>query len=314
MRFMGEHWMKVLMSLLLVFLLLAPASAAEPQKLPLETPQEVAAFLQEISVTIKAGHAEGSGTAVVRKIGKEDVTFILTAAHVVDGLRSEKEVVAPDGTKRTKVTFDDCSLVQEVRQEGRRVGEWKFDAKVIRFNTEQDLAALEVRKRGFLKHSAEFWKSDVIPAVGTELFHCGSPGGQTVGANSVTDGSVAQIGRTFEGETGEFDQATVSSLPGSSGGGVFEKDSGAYVGMLTMGLRGQDSFAYYIPIRRIQNWAEESGMLWLIDGTVKPPTKDELDDMPVEETSFGSRTNAEEDTEEKGMYYLIRREDAPVQD
>ena len=278
------------------------AVAAEKPKL---TPQDIAAKLQEVSVTIKASNAEGSGTAIIRKIGSEKVTFIWTAAHVVDGLRKTKEVIASDGTKRTKVEFDDCSLVQEVRQDGRRVGEWKFDAQIIRFSAEEDLALLKVRKVGFLDASADFYLGDEIPAVGTEALHCGSPGGQSVGANSVTDGLVAQIGRTFQGEQGEFDQATVSSLPGSSGGGVFDKETGLYIGMLTMGLRGQDSFAYYIPIRRMKKWAGDNGLLWAIDQSADMPTPEELKAMPVE--NAGGFGGEQKEPESEGLFHLIQR-------
>lgn len=281
---------------------LVGTAMAESKEKP-KTPQQIAAHLQDVSVTIKAGYAEGSGTAIVREIGKEKTTFIWTAAHVVDGLRKTKEVIAADGTKRTKVAFDDCALVQEVRQDGRRVGEWKFDAQIVKFSAEQDLALLKVRKVGFLDASAAFHLAEDIPAVGTELFHCGSPGGQSVGANSVTDGSVAQIGRTFQGEDGEFDQATVSSLPGSSGGGVFDKTTGEYVGMLTMGLRGQDSFAYYIPVRRMQKWAKDVGLLWAIDPSVDPPTPEELKKIPVEDAG---EFNKMKDLEKEGLYYLLR--------
>lgn len=268
----------------------------------LSSPQQVAAHLQEVSVTIKAAGSQGSGTAVVRKIEGQPVTFVWTAAHVVDGLRRTVEVIAPDGTKRTKVTFEDCDLVQEVRQDGRRVGEWQFDAQVVRFDAEEDLALLRVRKVGFLEASATFWLKDEIPAVGTELFHCGSPGGQEVGANSVTDGAVAQIGRTFPGEKGEFDQATVASLPGSNGGGVLDKATGEYVGMLTMGLTGQDSFAYYIPIRRMKTWAEKAGLMWALDPSAKVPSADDLKKLPIEDSGdFGKRAPLD-----AALFHLIR--------
>lgn len=287
---------------LCVLALCSSVAAQEPQ-----TPQQVAAHLQDISVTIKAGSSEGSGTAVVRKIDGEDVTFIWTAAHVVDGLRQEKSVIAVDGTKRTRVEFLDCALVQEVRQDGRRVGEWKFDARIVKFSATEDLALLEVRKKGFLNQSATFYLKPEIPAVGSELWHCGSPGGQSLGANSVTDGTVAQIGRTFEGEPGEYDQATVSSLPGSSGGGVFDKATGEYVGMLTMGLRGQDSFAYYIPVRRMKKWADEVGLTWALDPAAKAPTLDELKKLSVEDSgTFDSSTpEAAKHSLPEGLFYLI---------
>jgi len=299
--------MKGIVSLVIVCCLLSATWAAEP----LDSPQKVAAYLQEISVTVRAGESQGSATAVNRTIDGENVTFLLTAAHVVDGLRKQEEVITPDGDKRVKITFEDCALVQEVRQAGRRVGEWKFDAKVISYDAGEDVAVLEVRKRDFLKESARFYLKEEIPGVGTELFHCGSPGGQDVGANSVTPGGLAQIGRTFPEFTGEFDQATVASLPGSSGGGVFLKDTGEYVGMLTLGLVGQDSFAYYIPMRRISKWAAKSNLAWLLDPGVKPPTREKLESMPIEPNTF-NRTDPSEG--KSNLYFLISKPPAPPKD
>ena len=53
--------------------------------------------LQQISVTIKAGDAQGSGNIVTRKIGDDTVSFVWTAAHVVDNLRAVRTVVTADG-------------------------------------------------------------------------------------------------------------------------------------------------------------------------------------------------------------------------
>jgi len=298
---------RLMFSWICVTLVLCASLGYAEEKQTLETPQDVAAYLQEISVTIKAGYAEGSGTAIVRKIDGEEVTFVWTAAHVVDGLRKEKTVVTPDGTKRTKVVFDDCSLVQEVRQDGRRVGEWKFDARVLRFSAEEDLSLLMVRKRGLLEASARFYLEDEIPAVGTELYHCGSPGGQSLGANSVTSGILSQIGRTFPDEIGEFDQATVACLPGSSGGGVFNVETGEYLGMLTMGIRGQDSFAYFVPVRRIAKWCENTEMEWAVDEDADTPTLEELRKMHVEDVgNIGKFGEASVDEKSKDRYHLIR--------
>ena len=89
--------------------------------------------LQQISVTIKAGDAQGSGTIVTRKIGDNTVSFIWTAGHVVDNLRVVRKVITADGGTRVVVEFRDAQIVQEFQQKGRRVGETKLDAKIIKF-------------------------------------------------------------------------------------------------------------------------------------------------------------------------------------
>ena len=134
--------------------------------------------LQQISVTIKAGDAQGSGTIVTRKIGDDTVSFIWTAGHVVDNLRVVRQIITADGGTRTLVEFRDAQIVQEFQQNGRRVGETKLDAKVIKFSDPdfgEDLALLMVRRMDAypLAVSAKFKTGiNYIPAIGVELSHC----------------------------------------------------------------------------------------------------------------------------------------------
>ena len=66
--------------------------------------KEVADHLQNISVTIKAegrySKSEGSGVLVNREIEGEKITFVWTAAHVIDNLRTVREVVDSKGNTR----------------------------------------------------------------------------------------------------------------------------------------------------------------------------------------------------------------------
>ena len=129
----------VLLVLTLIALAAGPAVASVPDD------------LQRVSVTIKAGNAQGSGTLVTRQIGDDTVTFIWTAAHVVDGLRTTRTVVTPQGTPRIVVEYRDAEIVQERQQGGRRVGEVKYDCKVIKVSDAdygEDLAVLMVRCKG----------------------------------------------------------------------------------------------------------------------------------------------------------------------
>src|SRR5690348_8586015 len=106
--------------------------------------------LQDVSVTIKSGSGQGSGVLVTRKIGNDDVTFVWTAGHVVDNLRKQRSVVDPaSGTNRIVVEFEDAAVVKEFTDEGRRIGETKMDAKVLRYSDSEqgeDLALLLIRK------------------------------------------------------------------------------------------------------------------------------------------------------------------------
>ena len=292
------------------------------------TPKEtrvVAKYLQDISVTIRSegsySKSEGSGVLITRKVGTETVTFVWTCAHVVDNLRNVRTVIE-DGNNKKVVEFDDVQIIKELVEDGRRVGEMKMDAEVIKFSDAddgEDLALLMVRARDYGKESARFYldkESDIIP-IGTPLFHVGSLLGQ-MGANSMTSGIVSQVGRIRNKV--EYDQTTVTAFPGSSGGGVYLYD-GRYVGMIVRGAG--EGFNLMVPVRRMKRWATEHDIMWAIDPKLKMPTMKEINELPIEST--GKKDSEEPASKKKGKKlwgndrdfpYLIKvtdlRNDIPV--
>ena len=137
-----------------------------------------------------------------------------------------------------------------------------------------------------LSVSAKF-KTDVnyVPAIGVELSHCGSLLGQ-FGANSYTEGVLSQVGRTLEMKGANvkvFDQVTAVAFPGSSGGGMFLKANGEYVGMLTQGVMKLQGFNFIVPVRRIHAFAKAAKIEWAVDPNAKLPTLAEIEAMPVED-------------------------------
>jgi hypothetical protein len=288
--------MKSVLAFLVAFVLLATtAFAAVPDD------------LQGVSVTIKAANSQGSGSIVTRQIGDDTVSFVWTAAHVVDGLRTTRSVIV-NGNTKILVEYKDAEIVQELQQDGRRIGEVKYEAKVIKVSDAdygEDLALLMVRRKNAypLSISTKF-KTDknYIPAIGTKLVHVGSLLGQ-FGANSFTNGLISQTGRTLAGKGANvkvFDQTTVTAFPGSSGGGVFLEDTGDYVGMLTQGVQKLQGFNFIVPVRRIHEWATASNIEWAIDPNVPMPSLKGIESIPVEDagvigSSFGEPTPAPSD-------------------
>ena len=268
---------------------------------------KVANHLQDVSVTIKSesGYqkSEGSGVLIIREIGGKKVTFVWTAAHVVSNLRSVREVIDENGRPRKVVEFKEAQIVKELVEAGRRVGEVKMDAGVIKYSnadTGHDLALLMVRAQDYGKDGAKFYldKKEPIVPIGTSLFHVGSLLGQ-MGANSMTTGIVSQVGRIMEKM--EYDQTTVTAFPGSSGGGVFLTD-GRYVGMLVRGAG--EGFNLVVPIRRIINWAEKNNILWAIDHNVKAPSLAKIKAIAVEDAGVGSTSKGH--AKNKNFPYLIK--------
>jgi len=271
--------------------------------------KKVATYLQDISVTIKSENdyskSEGSGVLVVRKIGEHEVTFVWTAAHVVDNLRSVREVIDEDGRPRKVVEFKDAQIVKELVADGRRVGEVKMDAMVIKYSNADDghdLALLMVRAKDYSKETAKFYlnKEENIVPIGTSLFHVGSLLGQ-MGANSMTTGIISQVGRTLEKM--EYDQTTVTAFPGSSGGGVF-LTNGQYIGMLVRGAG--EGFNLIVPIRRMYAWAEKNSLLWALDHTKKAPSLDDIKKIPVEDSGVKGSTKGHKS--KRAFPFLIQTE------
>jgi S1-C subfamily serine protease len=277
--------------------------------------REVADHLQDISVTIKSegeySRSEGSGAMIIREVNGQKVTFVWTAAHVIDNLRSVRSVINESGQPVKVVEFEDPKIVKELVESGRRVGEIKMDARVIKYSnadTGEDLALLMVRAKDYAKSGAAFKLNsakkkddDNIVPIGTRLFHVGSLLGQ-MGANSMTTGIISQVGRTL-GKV-EYDQTTVTAFPGSSGGGVYLTD-GRYMGMLVRGAG--EGFNLIVPVRRMIRWAEKNDIMWAIDPSVKMPSLDEIDDIPVEDSGVSSKKKSNGDDKSlRSLPYLIK--------
>lgn len=244
--------------------------------------KSVPEFLQDISVTVKSGTGEGSGVIFTRTDQNSNiVNFVWTAGHVVDDLRTEREIISNDGTKRTIVEFKDAKIIKQILEDGRTIGRLELDAEVIKYsdsNTGHDLALLKIRKRNFVTVSAKFYLDKKIPELGTDLLHVGSLLGQT-GANSMTSGIYSQHGRILNKLI--FDQSTVVAFPGSSGGGVYLKD-GQCVGLVVRG--SGETFVLIVPVRRIVEWAKYNNVYWALDKTISLPNDEELRIMPIEDS------------------------------
>ena len=247
--------------------------------------------LQAISVNICSPGAyravQGSGTIVLVNIGEQTTSWVLSAEHVVDSLRQVKSVIGPDGSTRKQVTYRDAEIVQEQVSGGRAVGEKRYDAKVMCVDPRRDIALLRVRVDGEFKQGAAFYLGGEIPPPGTALFHCGAPGGKDIGGTcSLTSGIVSRLGvriPDFGGsEHGVFDQVTCPALQGSSGGLVALKEDGRLIGIITLGLRGSDSFHWMVPMRSLLEFARDTKAEWLFDPSVEHPDSEGNIALPLE--------------------------------
>ena len=246
--------------------------------MPTSAQDSVPKKIQDVSVTILSpGWGEGSGVVCVTK---DKTCWVLTAAHVVQGLREEREIIdSKTGGKKVAVSFRDAKVIRHLVEDGRTVGRLELDAEVIRYSSvdHHDLALLRVRKREMLAVGCIFYLEDKLPEVGTDLLHCGSLLGQ-FGSNSLTAGILSKHGRLINGYV--YDQTSCPSFPGSSGGGTFLKADGRYVGMLVRGAG--ETFSLIVPVRRIKDWAKAVGIDFVIDPSV--PLDEKFRERAVEDS------------------------------
>lgn len=244
--------------------------------------------LQAISVTVETSHGSGSGVIKVKKRGEDNINFVFTAAHVVDSLRSTKDIIdGKTGTKRTVVSFKDAKVVQVTVEDGRTIGKVELFAQVFKYSQEEDLAILKIRKKNFSTESVEFYLDKDIPGIGTPLVHVGSFLGEKHGSNSLSVGVISQLGRLIEDDeasTKVFDQTTVTAFPGSSGGGVYLESNGKLMGFLLRGT--SETFNFVCPVRRVIDWTKQAGIEWIVRDDLPLPSEAVLNKIPVEDNGI----------------------------
>jgi S1-C subfamily serine protease len=274
--------MKKVLIALLVSLCLIPLCVGEEKEVSPDA-------AKESSVLVDTGENAGSGVIFKNLF----ITFVWTDAHVVSCTQVIKKVVDPNtGETKVTVTYKDVYVVKEIVENGRKVGELKLLAKVIRYSEEEDIAVLYVYKKSFGSESVTF--SDVTPKAGTAIWHVGSFFGYR-GINSVSDGRISFVGRLRTGGKATdtdfplvYDQMTAVAHPGSSGGGVFLKSNGACVGLVTEFLGASDGLFTHgsfcvTPTRRLRTFAKRVGCEWAMDRNHKVP--------PLECIMFGKVTD-----------------------
>lgn len=302
---------RILFAALLTFAMAALVTPGIDAQEKAAVPETVAQYLQDVSVTVRAGPYSGSG--VMFQTNDKQI-WIWTAAHVVQALRHTHPILDDKGVQRQKVEFDDAKILRfnKNKEEGRIVSSYSGDAEVIRYSNADfgnDLALLRLRDKDFKPSSTtKFYLDKAIPDIGADLYHCGSLLGP-IGSNSLTSGIMSQHGRVFDGKI--YDQTTATSFPGSSGGIVCLKSDGRYVGMLVMGAG--EGFGLIVPVRRMRTWAKQVGVEFAMDPTVKVPTDEELLSKAVEDAVFGvGAVSPHKAKEAAGLKFMVTSENDPL--
>lgn len=194
--------------------------------------------LREVSVTVGIGKDDwGSGTLLVDKQG---VAWVLTCDHVFN----------PD-TKAVRLSqhtpsFDGKTKILEVYGE------------VVKRSKQLDLALVRLGKGVFAKGATLRPGADLD--LDAKVFHCGSY--HTWLHHSVAGGRVQSIGDTQAAAGQLLDRADITATPGSSGGGMFDRD-GRLCGVLVRGM-GQ-RLIWYVPLRVVREWAMREKIMVLLE-------------------------------------------------
>lgn len=200
--------------------------------------QSVAEKIAELSVTVQAGDSAGSGVLVPGLAGD---SYVLTVAHVVLRLRSEK-----DGQE----SFGPAKVVQVVMDLGDEVARHEVQADVVSYDATADLSLLKLKRP--LVRAAVFWREKTPPRLGDKLYSCGSFLGQHF-EHSLSAGVLSRHSRQFQGRV--YDQTDCTTFPGSSGSGVFLQKDGRLVGIVYGGAG--EGCTLFIAARTIAVWAKD---------------------------------------------------------
>lgn len=186
----------------------------------------VIAQVRSSSVSVVTDIGEGSGV-IFHRNGR---TYVLTAAHVVDGIPYHGEVTVE-----------------------RQLTSWK--GVLVNLDVVRDVALIRLDVNYEIGASASLAERDA--PVGTHLLHVGNLLGAYPG--SYLEGTLAAKGRPTEEGT-LLDQTSIIAWPGSSGGGVFTSD-GELVGLIVRGVG--PGLNFMVPVAVLREWAVDNDLHWL---------------------------------------------------
>lgn len=223
----------------------------EPQR-PVELPEHLR-YLQTATVDISTGKTFGAGV-VVRQEGKD--TFILTLGYVVEDLRwlkVSKTGEMTTGLHPASMTFfwEDAVAVEN-------------NAAILCYSDHEEPALLRASCEKRIRPVA--WND------GIDILHV-HPGF----SSEMTAGRTRTEQRTLGGVSYDKYYAEMG-VAGSGGGGIFRKEDGTCLGLLS---RCGGGVTLAIPAAAIAQWARYHRVAWAIDHTIPVPSEEELKKLPT---------------------------------
>ena len=201
----------------------------------------------------------GSGTAFLRKTkDNKDIAFILTCVHVLihNNITGERtfpkslKVVTPKGTAKV-----DNILINNM---GLKIG---FDVAIL--ITTNNLEIFE---------SASMVELDDPPPVGEKIYAVGNSSGL---GSMVVEGIIAKRNCWLPAHQQFYDILSARVSAGFSGGGVYRRSDGKYLGLISM-KHAEAGYGIMIPSNQIITFLESTKQRYIVDLTMEAPTLKEI--------------------------------------
>ncbi|MCK5578580.1 MAG: trypsin-like peptidase domain-containing protein [Planctomycetes bacterium] len=173
------------------------------------------------SVRIKTPDGVGGGTIIYSQPDKDKQyhTYVMTAYHVIQSLIESEEVEE----KRNEV---DLKVYP-----GRTTEMVSYQADIISYNKDKDLALLKVKSDEKFEHQARFIDREEVKSIDifAPVYALGCP----LGYEPIPSfGQITNLRRELNGE--KFWMMSAPTIFGNSGGGVFLAETGEYIGVSSM--------------------------------------------------------------------------------
>ena len=229
----------------------------------------------EPMVKVTSEKAVGSGTVVYSQKSEREgeySTYILTNEHVVDSLITVEDKWDSLLRRNRKVDILGTPKIEffEYDFSSRVVGGTTFDADIMAYDKDEDIALLRLKVRKKFDNVAKMYsidnRKDLKCFMPINTIGCGM-GNRPV----ITHGYLSGFG--YEIENKEYILSTAPSIFGNSGGAAFLEDTGEYLGIpsrITVAALGFSAnvithLGFFIPFYRICKFLENQIFHFIYD-------------------------------------------------
>ena len=204
--------------------------------------------------TVSVFDGKNAGTGTIFRYSKNN-TYILTCAHIMSNRprRHEVNIMLMIGNySPPKTTFIESIIKPILVKKSVWVSGVEYartqNAKIFYIDRINDICLLKVD--GAVFGTEIIFYKKLIP-IGTEVYHVGNLFGSL--NSSVTAGIISHNSRGLDGDK---IQVNIDVSGGCSGGGIFTKDTGEYIGMVRERAKSNIGLAMIIPVKKILRWIE----------------------------------------------------------